>query len=553
MPLELLLKNGRIIDGAGNPWYRGDVAIREGKIVAVSRSIKNRADRVIDVHGLSVTPGFIDAHSHTDRTIYLNKYGESALKQGITTMVVGMCGGSAAPITDEIAQMWKRRMRLPEDLEIPWRTFREFLRVVTKNGTGINIVPFVGHNTIRTIVLGPEGKGGERTEVTRSELRRMKRYVNEAMRVGAFGLSSGLVYTPGRNATTEELVELCKVVARYRGLYFTHIRNEGDMLLEAVAEAAGIGRSAGVPVHIAHFKAMGRPNWGKVVHALMIIEEARGEGVDITCDFYPYPRSQVGSLSRRLMLLGDPREPEKLLEDLRDDEKWSNRREKVLENWGKVERADEERKSNLNAAGVAWPYFQRMKTTVIVYSKNHPEYVDKTVVEVAEERGVELVDAIRDLVLEDDGITRTAGHMCEDDVRTVLKHHLTMVGTDSGSRDGFPESPYAASHQRTFSSYPRILGKYVRKERLLTLEEAIRKMTSYPTQRLRLGDRGLLRPGLWADIVVFDPETIDEVATYADPHRYPVGIDYVLVNGVISVEKGELTKALAGKVLKRGK
>jgi len=550
MPFDLILRDGRIVDGTGNPWYYSDIGIRNGKIVAISRRIEEKADRVIKVRGLVVAPGFIDVHSHTDRTIYWNRYGESALKQGITTMVTGMCGGSAAPITDEMAK--RMMMRFPER-KIEWRTFREFLRMVSKNGLGINIAPFVGHNTIRTMVLGPEGEGGERTEITKRELQRMKRHVREAMRVGAFGLSTGLVYPPGRNATTEEIVELCKVVAKYNGLYFTHIRNEGDTLLEAVAEAAEIGRRAGVPVHIAHFKAIGEPNWGKVVHALAIIEEARREGVDITCDLYPYPRSAVGSLLSRLTLPGEAFEPERLLEELRDEEKWAERRRRVVARLRAMEEADGERKKRLNEAGVAWPYYRGMRYSVIVHSKSHPEYINKTVVEVAEGRGEELVDAIRNLVLEDDGTTRVAGHMCEEDVRTVLKHPLSMVGTDSSSIDGLPESPYTALHPRIFGSYPRILGKYVREEHLLPLEEAIRKMTSYPAQRLRLRDRGLLRPGCWADVVVFDPKTIDETATFGDPHQYPVGIEYVLVNGVVAVEEGKLTKALAGKVLRRGR
>lgn len=547
MPFDLILKNGKIIDGAGNPWYRGDIAVNDGKIAAISRSIEKKADRVLDLQRLAVAPGFIDAHSHTDRSIYRNKYGESALKQGITTAAVGMCGGSAAPVSEKAAE------RMPEERRVEWRTFKEFLAKVSENGTGINIAPFVGHNTIRSIVLGPEGEGGERTEVTKRELRMMKKYVNEAMRIGAFGLSTGLIYAPGRNATTEEIVELCKVVAKYRGLYFTHIRNEGDTYLEAVAEAAEIGRRASVPVHMAHFKAAGRPNWGKVVPALKIIEEARGEGVDITCDLYPYHRSQVGTLISRLAIPGERLEPEKLVEELMDETKWSARREKVIESFKAAEKMDGERKKHLNAAGVAWPYYTGMKYTVIVYSKSHPEYVDKTVVEVAEERRMELVDAIRDLVLEDGGTTRTAGHMNEDDVRVVLKHPISMVGTDSSSIDGLPESPYAPSHPRTFSSFPRILGKYIREEQLLPMEEAIRKMTSYPSQRLRLNDRGLLRPECWADIVVFNPETVNEVATFAEPNQYPVGIEYVLVNGIVSVEKGELTKVLAGKVLKPGK
>jgi N-acyl-D-amino-acid deacylase len=547
MPFDLILKKGKIIDGAGNPWYRGDIAIKDGKIAAISRSIEKKAGRVLDLQGLAVAPGFIDAHSHADRSIYRNKYGESALRQGITTVVVGMCRGSAAPVSEKAAE------RMSEERRVVWRTFKEFLRKVSENGAGINIAPFVGHNTIRAIILGPEGEGGERTEVTARELRMMKKYVDEAMRAGAFGLSTGLIYAPGRNAATEEIVELCKVVAKYHGIYFTHIRNEGDTLLEAVAEAAEIGRRTGIPVHMAHFKAAGRPNWGKVDPALKIIEEAREEGVDLTCDLYPYHRSQVSTLMSRLAIPGEGLEPEKLLEELRDESKWPSRREKVLESFKAAEKVEDERKGRLNAAGVAWPHYTGMKYTVIVYSKSHPEYVDKTVVEVAEERKVELVDAIRDLVLEDGGTTRTAGHMNEDDVRAVLKHPISMVGTDSSSTDGLPTSPYAPSHPRTYSSFPRILGKYVREERLLPLGEAIRKMTSYPAQRLRIGDRGLLRPGCWADIVVFNPETVDEVATFAVPAKYPVGIEYVLVNGVMSVEKRELTKALAGKVLKPGK
>jgi len=548
MPFDLVLKNGKVIDGAGNPWFRADIAVKKGKIAAISRSIEKKAERVIDLQGLVVAPGFVDAHSHTDRSIFLNKYGESALKQGITTVVVGMCGGSAAPLTEKTAQ------RLTGGkISIPWRTFKEFLSKISENGTGLNIVPLVGHNTIRAIVLGPEGEGGERTEVTRSELRKMKKYVKEAMQVGAFGLSTGLIYPPGRNATTEEIVELCKVAAKFHGLYLTHIRNEGDTLLEAVAEAAEIGRRVGIPVHMAHFKATGKPNWGKVVPALSIIEEARGEGVDLTCDLYPYHRSQTSTLLSRLAIPGESLEPEKLLEEVKDEKKWLSRREKVLESFKATEKAEGERKKNLNKAGVAWPYYKGMRYSVIVYSKSHPEYVDKTVVEVAEERKVELVDAIRDLVIEDGGVTRVSGYMCEDDVRTVLKHPVSMVGTDSSSIDGLPKSPFVAQHPRTFSSFPRILGKYIREEKLLPLEEAIRKMTSYPAQRVKLSNRGLLRLGFWADITVFDPETVNEIAAFAEPCKYPVGIEYVLVNGIVSVEKGELTKALAGKVLKLGK
>lgn len=547
MSFDLVLRNIRIVDGAGNTWYRSDMAITKGKIAAISRSIEKKAEKTIDLHGLVATPGFIDIHSHTDRTIFRNKYGESALRQGITTTATGMCGGSSAPLTEEAAKA------LPKDTRPEWRTFKEFVQKVSANGVGINILPFVGHNTIRSLVIGPEGKGGERTEVTSSELNAMKRYVDEAMKAGASGLSTGLIYPPGRNATTEEIVNLCKVVAKYRGLYFSHIRNEGDTLLEAVVEAAEIGRIAGIPVHMAHFKSIGRPNRGKVAAALQVVEEARREGVDITCDLYPYSRSATSNLMNRLALPREDIKPEKLLAELRDKSAWIKRREAVVKAFAEAEKEDAQRKKQLNEAGVAWPYYTGLQYAVIVYSKNHPEYVDKTVTEVAEERSVELVDAIKDLVVDDDGLTRIGGHMFEDDVRTVLKHPISMVGTDSSGIDGFPESAYIAQHPRTFGSYPRILGKYVREEKLLPLEEAVRKMTSYPAQRLRLGDRGLLRPGCWADIVVFDPETIGEVATFAEPNKYPIGIEYVVVNGVIAVEKGKLTKVLAGKVLARGK
>lgn len=569
LDFELIIKNGRVIDGSGNPWFRADIGISEGKVMKVSPVPLKEGGRIIDARGLLVCPGFINVHSHSDSTILSQNNAENCLAMGLVTELTGQCGSSAAPITEGYREAVKERMRgrtFGIDVEeVDWLTLDEWMRRLEGKGIGINVAPLVGHGTVRSCVMGVEGEGGERVVPTEDEMEGMKDMFEGAMRDGAFGFSTGLTYAPGRNALTGELVELVKVAGKYGGVYASHMRCEGDRLIEATREFIEICERAGVRGTIAHHKAMRSNNFGKVNETIRMVERARARGVDVIVDQYPWRHGgTTKSLGARFKSTGpdggpEVRTREELLEKLKDQDEWEKLKAAALERRERELEKYKTRKKQLEEEG-GWtsrPFFNDLSGTIL-YSRSHPELEGKSLAKVSEALGEEDVwEAIRALLIADGGYTSFGAEpYSEEDMITILRYPWTTVSTDQYAMDNSKLSlqdaadALAMQHPRGWGTYAKILGKYVREERVLTLEEAIRKMTSLPARFLNLQDRGLVREGFWADLVVFDPETVESLATYVNPHVFPKGIPYVLVNGEIAIDGGEPTGALAGKALR---
>jgi len=520
---DILIENGFVIDGAGNPWFKADVGILGDLVESVGNLRSADARRRINARGLVVAPGFIDIHSHSDFTVLVDPRVESKVRQGVTTEVVGNCGTSAAPMSQEVRAYRERYMREPFPSEPRWETMEDYLNLIDERGASFNIVALVGHGTVRQNVMGFEMRAP-----TDSELRGMKRLVAEAMKDGAWGMSTGLIYPPSCYADTSEIVELARVLPEYGGVYFSHIRGEGETLLDAVKEAIEIGESAGVSVEIAHFKASGRRNWGKTVESLRLIEEARNRGTDVTFDQYPYIASstgltallphwsQEGGVERLIQRLRDPVERLKIADGIESD----------VRDWNNV---------------------------VISSAGKHPQYEGKSLSEIARTEKKDPVDAAFDLLIaEETRVGVVLFEMDEEDVRRVMSSPYMMVGSDGRAVAPRGSLGTGKPHPRYYGTFPRVLGHYVR-EKVITLQEAVRKMTSLPAQRLGLRDRGLLREGFKADITIFDPNEIRDEATFTDPHRFPSGIPYVIVNGTLVVDEAAHTGALAGRALRKKK
>jgi len=528
---DLIIQNGRIIDGTGNPYYRADIAVKNGKIVKIKKALNSsEAHRVISARGLTVCPGFIDTHTHDDLYLLARPACDFKIVQGVTTVVTGNCGFSIAPISDvyrsEIEDTFKvMGGKHVSTKDICLKAFSDYINALNNAAIGINVVPLAGHTTIRIAVMGAT----DRTP-SAAEMDKMKAAVADAMAQGAFGLSTGLIYAPGSYAGTDEIISLCQTVARHHGIYTSHIRSEGDELIPAVAEALRIGKEAAIPVHISHHKAMGRRNWGKSAQTLKMIAQARLEGIAVTCDQYPYtaastflaaaipPKFLADGPERLSAILNDPHTRQVVRQEI------ENREEKGWENL-------------IESAGFA--------AIMITGSIIHPEYTGKTIADIARGLDKDPFDVVFDLVAEETrGTVVVLFTMDDPDLENIMQAPFTMVGTD-----GIPAFGEEMAHPRLTGTFPRILGRYVREKRVLRLETAVRKMTSLPAQTFGLMGKGLLREGFDADIVLFDPDTIIDRATYEDPFRIPEGIHMVLVNGVIAVENGEVAQCSSGEVL----
>lgn len=526
--LDLILRGGRIFDGTGAAWFRGDVGISGDQIVAMGNLRDCKAARIIDVDGAAIAPGFIDIHTHSDVALMVNPRGESKIRQGVTTEVVGNCGGSFAPLAGPGVEWIAEDLR-EIDLALTWRSMKEYLDRVDEAKPALNVAALIGLGLIRADVVGMDDR-----PATPAEMQAMQALIAQAMQEGAFGVSSGLIYAPGSFAGTAELAEMARVAAQHGGIYATHMRYESDRVVDGVAEAIAIGEGSGAAVQISHHKAVGPDNWGKVRETMALIEAARTRGVDVTVDQYPYTASATG-LSAIAPNWAHDGGTEAFLARLRDPESRARVREaceqenmKTRKGWDKV---------YLSWAGV--PALAHLE--------------GKHLEEIGAIMGLAPVDAALEIILASHAAaSQIAFGMCEEDICFVMRHPLTMTGSDAGVKAPYGTLGKGKPHPRAYGTFARVLGRYVREQGVMPLEEAVRKMTSLPARKLGLWDRGILRPGMKADVTVFQPESIIDRATFAEPHQYAAGVPYVIVNGVVVVEQGEHTGAGPGRALRRG-
>ncbi len=526
---DVIIRRGEIYDGMGGPSFRADVGISGGVIEAVGKLGGAVAKREVDASDLAAAPGFIDIHTHSDVPLVVDGDAHSHVRSGVTTNVTGNCGNSAAPVTCAAVEYMKRRSAdLP--LEWTWTSLSGYLQRLEENGTSVNVVPLIGAGTIRGSIMGFCDR-----PPTDGELAEMQDMVAGGMRDGAFGLSTGLIYTPGSYADTDEIAALAESAARFGGIYATHIRGENDSLLRAVAEALEVGRRAEIPVQISHLKAMGRHMWGQGSVVLDMIEEARAAGEEVTGDQYPYTASATG-LGAYLPPWSHSGGVESLMDRLRDPEARRRIEEDIREGangWISLHR------------GVGW------ENTLITRCSNE-DLEGRSITEIAEERGTGPYDCAFDILLECEGqvgvVYFTIG---DEDLVNIMRHPAVMVGSDSSAIAAAGPLARGKPHPRAFGTFPRVLGHFVRERGVLTLGEAVRKMTSMPAQKLGLIDRGIIRPGMRADLVLFDPGKVEDRASYTDPFQYPVGISHVFVNGRETVREGEHLGVRAGQILER--
>jgi N-acyl-D-amino-acid deacylase len=529
---DIVIHGGRIIDGTGNPWYVGDVAITDGRIVAIGKIPDGIAKRVIEANGMVVAPGFIDMLGQSETALLIDNRSVSKLAQGITSEITGE-GGSIAPQTALTIAAAQPSLD-PYHLKIDWTTLDEYWQRLAKKGTPINIGTYVGAAQVREAVLGDVNRAP-----TPEELGKMKALVEQAMQQGALGISTALIYPPGHYATTEELIELAKVAARYGGIYATHMRSEGQNEVAAVREALRIGEEAHLPVEIFHLKVSGKSRAGKMIDIVRMIQQARDRGQDVTADMYPYLAGATALASSLPPWVADGG-MDKLLERLRDP---AVRQRIKTEMSATGERTWEN--LYLDSGGAQG---------VMVASVVNPElkqYTGKTVAEIAQAQKKDPLDALMDFVLADKGLSGALYFIAsEEDLQTGLRQPWTSIGLDANelSLDGPLFEPH--THPRSFGSMPRFLGHYVRDLQLMPLEQAIRKITSLPAQREHLVGRGLIKEGFFADITIFDPGSIIDKATYTQPAQLAEGVKYVIVNGQVAFENGKATGAMAGKALK---
>jgi dihydroorotase/N-acyl-D-amino-acid deacylase len=531
-PYDLVIRNGHVVDGTGSPWYAADIGIRTGRIAAIGRLSDAPTRRSIDAHGMVVAPGFIDMLGQSETTILLNPHLPSKIFQGITTEITGE-GGSVAPLNDAILKAdhvsWEHYGIKPD-----WRTFAAYFARLRKQGMGINLASYVGATQVRRMVLGDE----DRTP-NAAELDQMKSLVRDAMRQGAIGLSTALQYTPAPYAKTEELIALAAEAAKFGGTYASHIRDEGDTIVAALDEAFRIGREAKIPVEIWHLKAAGKSNWGRMPDIVAHIQQARDSGIDVAADTYAYPAS-FNTFSAVIPPWAHDGGDKKLIERLKDPTLRARIRKELL--------------TPSTAWNNEWLQVEGPQSFILGAVQN-PKLIPlqgKTVAEIAKLWNKDPIDTVMDILIEDEAFTMVGMFtMSESDVALALRQPWVSICNDSQGTALEGVLGKEHPHPRAWGTFPRILRKYVREDKLLTLEDAVRKFTSLPAQRMRFADRGVLKAGMWADIVVFDPATIHDVATFEKPNQPSEGMRFVLVNGVPVIEEGKMTSALPGKVLTR--
>jgi dihydroorotase/N-acyl-D-amino-acid deacylase len=527
---DLVITNGHIIDGTGSPWYSGDVGIRDGRIAAIGNLTTAPRKRTIDAAGKVVAPGFIDMLGQSELSILVEPRLPSKIYQGITTEITGE-GGSIAPLNDALLQT-DRTGYEHYHITADWRTFRQYFARLEKQGMGINLASYVGATQVRRVVLGDENR-----QPTSEQLEQMKALVREAMKDGAVGVSTALEYAPAPYAKTEELIALAAEGGKFGGIYSTHMRNESDSLLEAIDEALRIGREAHVPVEIWHLKVAGKNNWGRMPEVVAKINAARAGGADVTADTYAYTAwfndfsafipawAHDGGTAKLVERLKDPATRGRIRKDmLMPSKDWDNE-------WQEIPGPD----------------------AVMIGVVQNPKMLPlqgKRLSEIAKLWNKDPMDALFDFLIEDPYTGVAVFGMSQPDVTLALQQPWVAIDNDSSGTS--PEGILGQEHPhpRAYGTFPRILRKYVREEKVLTLEDAIRKFSALPAQRLRLTDRGVLKASMWADVVIFDPAAVRDLATFENPNQLSEGMDYVLVNGVPVIEQGKMTGALPGKVLR---
>ena len=526
---DILIRGGLVYDGSGTPGAPGDVAIRDGRITAIGPRIEQPAGKTIDATGIAVAPGFIDIKTHSDFTLPINPKAESKVRQGVTTEIIGHCGFSVAPCLPGKVELLKDYL----SPSAPWTPFRELTfpqYLDSFPNTSVNAGMLVGHNTLRLMTMGMSDR-----EPSASELGQMIDLLEQGLRAGALGLSSGLFTPPGSYAKPAEMHALGRVLKQHNAAYFTHLRDESDHVLDAVQEAIDVAQACRVHVEIVHFKCSGLNNWGKAGTALAMIADAKARGLDIDCDAYPYAAGsnplknllpqwvQAGGVPAMLKRLKQPEVRAKIAADIDRD---------GLNNWGRIP---------------SWDCVQ------ISISPNLPQYSGRTLLSLATERGHDPVDTLCDYLVDDQGATRVlVTSISEDDIETIVASPMALVGSDGNCVAPYGQVGKGMPHPRFYGTFPRILHHYVRERGALPLELAIHKMTGATARALKLADRGLLKEGYRADVAVFDPADFKDRATYADPHQFPSGArTTVIVNGVLVVENAKHTEALPGTVLRR--
>lgn len=545
--LDIAIRDGKVIDGTGNPWFRADVGIIGEKIVSIGRIEAGQAQREIDAKGLMVCSGFIDVHSHTDLIFSLDakdqcRYLEGRIRQGITTEIIGNCGKSVGPINQGNINLLKGTYWMsPEGSKWDWSTLGDYLKALESQGVALNVGTLVGHGTVRIAVMGMSAAIPDQ-----EQLAKMKTYVREALEDGAFGLSCGLIYPPGMYATTHELIRLAEAAAQKGRIFTSHIRGSSETLLPAVKEIIKIGQEAGVSIQHSHHEAVGKDHWWKIGETLKLEEAARGRGVSISYDVFPYvaantsmtaifpPWSLEGGIPKLLERLRIPEVRGRIELDI----------ESIIPGWPPWIPGCW---AHNIAEAVGWDNIH----VYHVGSEKNRRLMGKSIEEVSVIVRKKPFDAVADLMLEENGIVScfvfgVSGDLSTDEPnKTLIKHPLGAISTDAV--DFGKGNPHPAA----YGTYPRVIGRYARDEKIITVEEAVRKMTSWPAQIMGIRDRGLIREGMYGDIVLFDFGRVKDKATYTDARQFPDGIEYVLINGKIVIERGEYHRSLPGMVLRR--
>jgi N-acyl-D-amino-acid deacylase len=528
---DLVITNGHIIDGTGSPWYSGDIGIRDGRIAAIGNLSEAARTRSIDAHGKVVAPGFIDMLGQSELTIQVDPRVPSKIYQGITTEITGE-GDSAAPLNDAIIAADRAKYD-HYHLNPDWRTLGEYFSKLERQGIGINLASYVGATQIRRVVLGDDNK-----QPSAAQLEQMRDLARQAMQQGAVGVSTALEYAPAPYAKTEELIALATEASKFGGIYATHMRNESDAVLSAIDEALRIGREAHIPVEIWHLKVAGKQNWGRMPEVVAKINAARAQGIDVCANTYAYTAwfndfsafapqwAHDGGAAKLVERLKDPAMRARIRKDMETPStEWDNE-------WQEIPGPE----------------------SVLIGVVQNPKLLPlqgKTLAEIAKLWNKDPMDALFDLLVEDRAYTEVAVFgMSEPDVALALQQPWVSIDNDSSGTS--PEGLLGMEHPhpRAYGTFPRILKKYVREEKKLTLEDAIRKFSALPAQRMRFTDRGVLKQGMWADVVIFDPATVRDLATFAEPNQLSQGMEYVLVNGVAVIDQGKMTGARPGKVLR---